>query len=47
MLVKVTGGMSLVDGGFCELCPAVCGKSPVRIIGGWSRVEMAVEKVLA
>jgi hypothetical protein len=43
MFVKVTGGMSLVDGGlWLEVTEAaVCGSIPVRTIGGWSRVEIA------
>ena len=43
MLVRVTGGMSLDEGGLwaLEADAAVCGTRPVRTMGGWSRVEMA------
>src|SRR6478735_546756 len=45
MFARVTGGMSLVDGG--RWLPdiavwAVCGSMPVRTMGGWSSVDMAV-----
>lgn len=42
MLLNVTGGISLVDGGFGALGPAVWGRSPVRTIGGCNRVEIAM-----
>jgi hypothetical protein len=45
MLLKVTGGMSLVVGGLKPAADAdacVCGSSPVRTMGGCSRVEMAL-----
>lgn len=41
MFVKVTGGMSLVEGSFCALGPEPCGRRPVRTIGGWRRVAIA------
>lgn len=44
MFVKVTGGISRVVGALNPAAAAdacVCGNSPVRTIGGWSRVEMA------
>ena len=41
MLVSVTGGMSRAEGAFCKVCGAVWGKSPVRTMGGCSRVEIA------
>ena len=41
MLVRVTGGMSLVEGIFCALGPAACGARLVRTIGGWRRVAIA------
>ena len=45
MLLKVTGGMSLVVGGLKPAADAdasVCGSSPVRTMVGCSRVEMAL-----
>jgi hypothetical protein len=45
MLLKVTGGMSLVVGGLKPAADAdawVCGSNPVRTIGGCNRVEMAL-----
>lgn len=42
MFVRVTGGMSLFEGSFCALGPAACGTRPVRTIGGWRRVAMAL-----
>lgn len=44
MLVKVTGGMSLVVGALypdAAAEAAVCGTSPVRTMGGCKSVEMA------
>jgi len=44
MLVRATGGMSRVVGALCAADAGndVCGRRPVRTIGGWSRVDMAV-----
>ena len=39
--------MSFVDGGFGVLGPVVCGKSPVRTMGGWSKVAIATELLLS
>ena len=47
MLVRVTGGMSLVDGAFGVIGPVVCGKSPVRTMGGWIKVAIATESLLS
>lgn len=43
ILERVTGGMSFAVGGLwaLEAGADVCGTSPVRIIGGWRRVEIA------
>ena len=41
ILVRVTGGLSFVDGGFGVPGPVVCGRSPVRTIGGCNKVEIA------
>ena len=45
MLVRVTGGMSLDDGALYALDgeAEVCGRSPVRTIGGWRRVDIAID----
>ena len=39
--MRVTGGMSLAEGSFCALEADGYGRSPVRVIGGWSKVAMA------
>ena len=43
MLVRATGGMSLIEGGRCPdgAVAAVWGSIPVLTMGGWRRVEMA------
>lgn len=41
MFVKVTGGMSLVEGILKPAGTGACGRSPERSIGGWSSVEIA------
>lgn len=41
MLVRVTGGMSLVDGSLKPEGTGALGSNPVRDMGGWSKVEMA------
>lgn len=44
MFVRVTGGMSREDGGLKPVADvALWAVRPVRMIGGWRRVEMAVE----
>ena len=40
----MTGGISLAEGSFCVLDPEACGRRPVRIMGGWRRVAIAVVK---
>lgn len=43
MLVSVTGGMSRELGGlYPEVVTALWGTSPVRTIGGWRSVEIAI-----
>lgn len=45
MLLKVTGGMSLVVGALnpaADAVACVCGRSPVRTIGGCSNEEIAL-----
>ena len=46
MFMRVTGGISLVDGGRCpEVAGAlVCGTMPVLMIGGVRSVEMAKQE---
>lgn len=44
MLVRVTGGISRDEGGLYPVETAECGVKPVRTIGGWSRVEIAVDR---
>ena len=45
MLVSATGGMSFAVGGLCALDAGaeVCGRSPVRTIGGCKRVDIAAQ----
>ena len=43
----MTGGISFVDGGFGVLGPVVCGKNPVRTMGGCSKVAIATELLLS
>jgi hypothetical protein len=45
ILVNVTGGISFAVGGLCALDAGadVCGRRPVRTIGAWRRVDMAVK----
>lgn len=42
MFVRVTGGISLAEGSFCALGGDVCCRRPVRTIGGWRRVAIAL-----
>jgi hypothetical protein len=45
MLLRVTGGISFVVGALKPAVAAeawVCGSSPVRTMGGCSKVEMAL-----
>ena len=45
MFVRVTGGISLDDGGFCELGADVCGTRPVLTMGGCSKVAIAIDRM--
>jgi hypothetical protein len=42
MFVSVTGGISFADGVLGIVGVPGGGNRPLRTIGGWSRVEMAV-----
>jgi hypothetical protein len=47
MFVKVTGGISREEGGLYPVEETeVCGVNPVRTIGGWRSVEIAVERLI-
>jgi hypothetical protein len=48
MFERVTGGMSRVVGALwvADAGMEVCGRRPVRTIGGWRRVEIASESGL-